>query len=223
MALNIRQVYANIKALDGLLLIDKNTCNLLEKLLAVTTIAEINISFEYDFCCILCNLIEATYKLLKDYLAITNVDMEFFDDNQIQRLFLICKLAINVLQTFSDRSVKFIEEAHKNNAIKHLFCIIKNKKLINWEPSEKKIIRILSLDLIWGSICTLVNLSRIAQDKLANLEKWKAESAVETLLNMSPKVMAHSDNELRSFIILANITDDDEIKKFEGIKWYKHK
>ena len=66
----------------------------------------------------------------------------------------------------------------------------------------------------------LVNLSRSAS---IYLEKWKAESAVETLLNLSPKVMAHSDNELSTYIILANIADDDEINTFEGKKKNKQK
>jgi len=88
---------------------------------------------------------------------------------------------------------------------------LKNDKLVKLAEND---LDEKAYELIRSGVAALENL---CQQYGSFPEKWKDENAVETLLVLSEKFKNKDDFQLMSYVILANIVDDDEINKLQGI------
>lgn len=232
-----RQVYAYLDNLNDsqTIIEDKQALHLIARLYVYSVASSkkldiVNLSLEFDFCRIICELIETSYKQLEDYLnniankpetklePTTNEEKE--DDPELVRLVEICSISVGIVRNFSNYSIRFIKKAHENNVILRLFAYLKNSTLIDYyEVRSNKSVA----DLVRSIIGSLVNLSRLAS---SYSDKWKDQSAIHKLLDIAEKLKEKDDCQLACYITLANIADDDEIDKLEGklskyIHYYK--
>lgn len=181
-----------------------------------STLELVNLSLEYDFARSVCHVLELSVSKLEPSLK--NLDRnghspsssESFQDVEFNNILTICYLAVHIISSFSNDSIQFSKDAYDANVIHYLFKILKNPilihKCINRFPHAFE-------NLLSSAIIGLVNLCRLFS---SYSEKWKAEQAIETLLDISEKLKNINDFQLASYIVLANIADDDEIKNFEG-------
>lgn len=225
-----RQVYAYLDNLkDSQTIIeDKQALHLIARLYVYSVASSkkldiVNLSLEFEFCRIISELIETSYKQLEDYLnkitskpeadklePTTTTTSEGEDDPELVRLVEICSVSVGIVRNFSNYSIRFIKQAHENNVIQRLFAYLKNTTLIDYyEVQSNKSVG----DLVRSIIGSLVNLSRLAS---SYSDKWKDQSAIHKLLDIAEKLKEKDDCQLACYITLANIADDDEIDKLEG-------
>lgn len=170
----------------------------------------LKLSFEYDFCRIICNMIEASYNQLDTYMRNLTEIKSSNEDKQLEKYLEVSLIIIEIVQNFSNDSIKFVREAHENQVVAFLFGFLKNKKLIDCYAidSDKK-----AGGLVRSVIVCMVNFSRMSS---SYSEKWKAENALGTLIDVSEKLKDKDDCQLTTYIVIANIADDNEINNMKG-------
>lgn len=172
----------------------------------------VNLSLEFDFCQIICNMVEASYNQLDIYIKNLTDKKSSIEDKQLEKYLEVCSMIVGIVRNFSNYSIKFIREAHDNKIVAFLFRFLKNKPLIDCYSidSDKK-----AGELVRSVIGCVVNLSRISS---SYSEKWKAENALETLLDASEKLKDKDDCQLAIYIAMANIADDNEIDNMRELR-----
>ncbi|CAF0891184.1 unnamed protein product [Brachionus calyciflorus] len=122
----------------------------------------------------------------------------------------IVESSIEIIRNFSNRSIKFRDEIHRENGINVLFKYLKNQDFLK-KTSEKKLFKSLLRDFLG----CLENLCRSYESFKT---EWKNENSVEIILSISEKSKSIEDCQLACYMILAFITEEEEISKFPEIK-----
>lgn len=212
----IRQLYTKLKSINKPSLIIKNIRLLLAMSLMRSrcNIDSVNISFEYNFCRILSGLLKESGKQFKKYYSqnklkktLNNDD----DDIKLDTIYSTCNIFVGIVITYSNLSEKFIREAHKHDVIKHLFWLLKKGKLV--ETASESEADTDALDLVVYVCMALGNLSRLSSNFI---EIWKTENAVERILDVAKRLSHNEDCKLASYVTLASIVDENELKRLNG-------
>lgn len=177
----------------------------------------VNECFEYNFCAIICKLIEKSYEELEEFFNTRDVrnakDLEL-----LETLVYRCNSLICTFNEYAQLSAKFIKQAYENEILKHLFGYLKNEKIFEWifdQAEELAQIKKPRNDLISILLDALANLVRLSSDK------WEKNDAVKVLLKIPVKltVLIKDNCELLLGIVLANLASQKEIDQFIG-KFY---
>lgn len=167
----------------------------------------INTGLKHDFCPIIFSLIETSYDTLSSYLNDVNSAKK---DKKYDKAFRECIMFMEIVWNFVNHSVRFNIEAHKVGAVRILFKVINDETLINLYGKESNSN---ASKLIRFNIATFVDLSR---EYTSFSNKWKKENPVERILTLSEKLKHKDECQLCSYVILANISEDEEINQLEG-------
>lgn len=159
-------------------------------------------SFDYDFCRVICVLVEHAYKMLDNYL---NLALNYTGNDQ---MFETCAICVGIIRNFSNYFRKFGEIAHEAGFIKTALQFIRNDKLVDAftvhsDIKARRIVRPL--------IGALVNLSKLYP---SFREKWTDENSFEGVFELSEKLKP--EDKLATYLVLANIADFKEANKPEG-------
>lgn len=211
---NILQAFSHLKTLQDpeAILNDQEALQILAQLCMISTMSSqrlevINFSLKFDFAKMINSLIVKAYEQLDDYLARIQEFKPLRNDSELLKRFMLSAMTVAIVHNFSNFSIKFIKLVNDTGAIHNLFRIIKNKKLIEYAKRDDQ------ASVVYSAIGSMVNLSRVS---VAYSDKWKAENAIETLLSVAEELKNTEDCQLASYIVLANIADDDEIDRFKG-------
>lgn len=173
----------------------------------------VNMSLEYDFAAIISNLIEESYKQFEAYL-LSSPETRNGSTEDTKRVTVnhICAMSVGIVRSYTNYSIKFIKKAYEANLIKYLFKFLKNPILID-EYARHQTLDELGPFVVYSVSGALVNMSRVST---SFSDKWKSENAVEVLLEVSERLKENYSCQLDLNIVLANIADEEEIKKFSG-------
>lgn len=168
----------------------------------------------FEFINLACDL-----KFTKSIIKGLNSCHENLKSNQntttdLSKLYNSAAMLISIVQTFSYYSAKFCTDFHQSNGLEVIFKYLNNnfliskyKNLSTRSNEEKK--------LVQGILGSLVNLSR-SYSSFKN--EWKQENSISVILNLSKELAYVEDSQLSCYIILAKISEEDEIYRFPNLK-----
>ena len=135
--------------------------------------------------------------------------------NDLSKLYNSAAMLISIVQTFSYYSAKFCTDFHQSNGLEVLFKYLNDQFLISKYKSLSTSFSNEINKLVQGILSSLVNLSR-SYSSFKN--EWKKENSISVILNLSKELANVEDSQLSCYIILAKISEEDEIYRFPNIK-----
>ena len=128
-------------------------------------------------------------------------------------------ILIRTLNEYSQLSARFIKVAYDNDILRHLFCFLKNEKILNWLVGQSKSKNETRCELITLVMDALVNLCRLIPVDSSYKGKWKGVDAVQTLQAKSEvfAMFKEDDCHFLMCIVLAIIANEEEINNLKGI------
>lgn len=169
---NSKEVFQNLKEISNDASIISKNENVFESLVQLCDdywywstnekIDIINLSFEYEFPKIICNILNESYSDLERSL------LKEKNEPKNNNALAITVMSIEIIQSFTNYSIKFISDLSEAGALTYLFKYLINKKLVNGyaELGVSQIIR--------PTIGSLHNMSKLYSNFS---EKWKAQNA----------------------------------------------
>ncbi|RNA01000.1 hypothetical protein BpHYR1_043721 [Brachionus plicatilis] len=139
------------------------------------------------------------------------------NSNNQNKIYSSAAMLVSIIQTFSYYSAKFCTDFYQSNGLEVLFKYLNDKILISKYKSmaNSNSCSIEVKKLVKGILNSLVNLSR-SYSSFRN--EWKKENSTFLILNLSSELANIEDSQLSCYIILAKISEEDEISKLQNLK-----
>ncbi|CAF0705631.1 unnamed protein product [Brachionus calyciflorus] len=152
------------------------------------------------------------------YVKLAEIQSRDESSGDLEKILSQVAIFFSVIRLFSNHSIKFSSEFHESSGISFIFQYLSNTAIIekyrnskNLEKNSKIMIRWLVRSLLG----CLVNLSK----NCSNFKnEWKQENSIELIFKLSEELKDIDDCQLACYIILANITEEDEVAKFPSLK-----
>ena len=181
-----------------------------------STQSALKLSERYHFPFVVVQILENQYEEIKRKVneQEKNSELAVIDE----KLIFISSVAIEIIQGFSHVCTRFSELILDANGVSALFKFLRFEKLVSLyvelaetEESNKSVVFDLLEQILRGSVGCLVNLSKIYSSCKYKFKK-KEENMMQILPKLCSKLNNFIDFGLAIYIVLASISDDQELE-----------